>query len=141
MKRLFFLVTLLLLSLTINSSCCCPGELGDVSRKGFSYGWYTEMGNGYREEKKYEEAIDAYNKAIPLLEDDDEALVGLGDTYLEMEEYDKAIEAYQKAIKIKPDNSTTIEKLKKAQQMTQSTHNEQTDEIDVRNESEEFDYN
>jgi tetratricopeptide (TPR) repeat protein len=49
------------------------------------------------------EAIEAYEEAIEIKPDKDEAYYGIGVAYDSSNKFKEAIEAYEKAIKIKPD--------------------------------------
>ena len=64
---------------------------------------YFYRGDTYRMQGKYDEAIEAFTKAIEL---DDEyvfsSYVNLGVVYFEKGEYDKAIDACTKAIELDP---------------------------------------
>jgi tetratricopeptide (TPR) repeat protein len=48
-------------------------------------------------------AIEAYEKAIEIKPDFNEAYYSIGVAYANLSKFEKAIEAYEKAIKIKPD--------------------------------------
>lgn len=66
---------------------------------------YLKKGRIYRRMEKYEEAIEAYTKAIELDPNVSEAYNNRGATYYVMGEYEKAIEDYSQAIKNDPDFS------------------------------------
>ncbi|MBI3600012.1 MAG: tetratricopeptide repeat protein [Nitrospinae bacterium] len=61
--------------------------------------WF-EKGNRYSLDKQYDEAIDAYTKAVMLNPDADGAYVNRGNVYLQTEQYDKALEDYNKASEV-----------------------------------------
>jgi len=50
---------------------------------------YVGMGNSYLQLKKYDKAIESYNKSLILRNDDFLTNAGLGSAYLELEDYDK----------------------------------------------------
>ncbi|WXU00459.1 MAG: Photosystem I assembly protein Ycf3 [Catillopecten margaritatus gill symbiont] len=52
---------------------------------------------------QYQEAIDAYKKAIEIKPDEDRAYNNMGIAYGKLGQYQEAIDAYKKAIEIKPD--------------------------------------
>jgi len=60
-------------------------------------------GNDFVLEKKYEEALECYNKALELGPDDPKDLTGLGNCFSSMKEYVRGLECYDKALKIDPD--------------------------------------
>ncbi len=64
---------------------------------------YYNMGIAYRKLKKYQKAIDAYQKAIDIKSDYYMAYNNMGVVYNILEKDQKAIDAFEKAIKIKPD--------------------------------------
>ena len=78
---------------------------------------YTRMG-------RYEEAVEAFTKAIEMNEEDDDAYSGRGVVYEKMQMYDRALEDYTRAIQLKSDDADTyffraslyfeLEKYKKA---------------------------
>ncbi|DAB27471.1 MAG: VWA domain-containing protein [Sulfurimonas sp. RIFOXYD12_FULL_33_39] len=80
---------------------------------------YFNAGNAYYKEKKYKEAIEAYNKAI--FEDSDtkaKNLSNLGNAYVKeakQESLQKAVESYEKSLEIKEDSDTrqNLEEVKK----------------------------
>ncbi len=53
--------------------------------------------------KRYDDALNAYNRALTIRPEYAEAWQGQGDALLELEEYEEALEAYDKAIQIQPD--------------------------------------
>ncbi len=55
----------------------------------------------------YEEAIEAFRRAIQIQPNDAAAYNNLGNAYVESGMYEEAIEAYKEAIKIQPDNAAT----------------------------------
>ncbi|VVM23157.1 hypothetical protein BSPWISOXPB_5416 [uncultured Gammaproteobacteria bacterium] len=52
---------------------------------------------------EFDKALEAYEKAIEIKPDKDEAYYGIGVAYASSNKFKEAIEAYEKAIKIKPD--------------------------------------
>jgi tetratricopeptide (TPR) repeat protein len=69
--------------------------------------YWIETGDSFQRLANYNDAIDAYKKALEIQPDHDEAYANLGLAYVEQGKYDKAIEHYQQAIKLKPDNADT----------------------------------
>ena len=66
------------------------------------------------ENKKYQPAIDSYEKVIKLDAANMTAYLGLGDVYQRMNQFPKAIEVLQKARSMWPDNSMPLVSLGKA---------------------------
>ena len=64
---------------------------------------YFLEGNQDLYKSKFDKAIEAYEKAIEIKPDKDEAYYAIGVVYTNLSKFEKAIEAYEKAIKIKPD--------------------------------------
>jgi superkiller protein 3 len=75
---------------------------------------YKGLGSVYCEKKKYDEAIDACNKALQIEPKDAEAYNCLGSIYCIMRKYDDAISAFQKALTINPAYSVASDNLKLA---------------------------
>lgn len=63
-----------------------------------------ELGNTMKDSEKFQEAIDAYQKALELNPNNDEVLVDLGTCYGRIKMHDMAIDSYKKAISINPNN-------------------------------------
>ena len=63
-----------------------------------------DIGNALYKEKKYDEAIEAYDKAEGI--DEATRQHNIGNSHFQKKEWDKAIEAYEKALKIKEDEDT-----------------------------------
>ena len=63
---------------------------------------YNLIGSAYFDKKEYDNAIEAYQKAVEINPKDDEAYNNMGSAYNHKKEYDNAIEAYQKAVEINP---------------------------------------
>jgi tetratricopeptide (TPR) repeat protein len=69
-----------------------------------SYRWLGDLlVNSPR--RLYDQAIQAYQKAVELSPDSAEAYVGLGDARQAKGQYDEAIAEYQKALRIEPENA------------------------------------
>ncbi len=64
---------------------------------------YTVLGNNYDALELYDEAINAYEKAIELNPDYYKARVNLGITYRHIGDIDQAEENYKRALSIEPD--------------------------------------
>lgn len=65
---------------------------------------WTEKGIEYYHSKKYDKAIECYNKAIGLNSKYDLAWYALGGTYLELDKLKPAIEHLSKAVELNPKN-------------------------------------
>ena len=63
---------------------------------------YDNRGSLYKEEKKYDLAIEAYNQAIKINIADDEAYTNRAIVYFEMNKLDLALADYKKALLINP---------------------------------------
>ena len=61
------------------------------------------QGNAYFYEEGFDEAIEAYDKALAIKPSDHEALNNKGSALTNLRKLDKAIKAYDKALAIKPD--------------------------------------
>jgi len=64
---------------------------------------YNHLGNAYLKDKKYDEAMRAYRKALELEPKFAEAHYNLGNIYAQRKEYDAAIEHYNKATDYRKD--------------------------------------
>lgn len=65
----------------------------------------------YKEEKKYDLAIQSYNEALKINIADHEALMSRGNVYFELNRLDMAFADYKKALSIKPNYSTALDNL------------------------------
>jgi len=72
---------------------------------------YIALGRIFRWQKKEEESIRLYQKALELDPENTEALVGLGRVYLFDDQWDKAEELYLKALDINPNDLDAKEAL------------------------------
>ena len=63
------------------------------------------MGGFYQSSGKYDQAIEAYNKALELNPQDPDTLNDLGNTLASKGELDEAIDKYDKAIALKPEHA------------------------------------
>ncbi|NER99966.1 MAG: serine protease, partial [Symploca sp. SIO1B1] len=64
---------------------------------------YFNQGNDFSAQGRYQETLAAYNKAIDLQPDKDEAWFGRGFALYKLGKYQDAITSYDKAIEMKPD--------------------------------------
>ena len=64
---------------------------------------YYNMGIALQMQSKFEEAIEAYNKALAIKPDHENAYYNMGIAFKSQGKLDEAVEAYKKAIFIKPD--------------------------------------
>lgn len=69
------------------------------------------LGNAYKEQKKYEEAIPFYLKAIEINPESDDRHFNLGQCYLALMRFDEAIAAYEAALKINPSHENAKKSL------------------------------
>ena len=65
---------------------------------------YYDAGNALYKDKKYKQAIEAYEKSKGV--DEATRLHNLGNSYFQTKKLDKAIESYEKALKLKEDAQT-----------------------------------
>jgi len=72
---------------------------------------YDNRGILYKEEKKYQQAIQSYNEALKINIADDEAYRLRAIVHFEMNQFDLALTDYRKALSIKPDNATALDNL------------------------------
>jgi len=63
-----------------------------------------DIGNAYYKDKKYDEALNAYEKSEGV--DEQTRLHNMGNSYFQKKELDKAIEFYENALKFKDDEDT-----------------------------------
>ncbi|ALS02281.1 hypothetical protein ATZ33_13065 [Enterococcus silesiacus] len=72
---------------------------------------YYNLGNALEKQKKYQEAGEAYRKAIELNPTHATTYYNLGCVLEEQGKYEEAVEAYQKAIELNPDYASAYYKL------------------------------
>lgn len=65
---------------------------------------YLNIGNILDDAARYEESIEAYEKALSINPKDDSTFYNMGITYKHAKNNEKAIESWRKAIQINPDN-------------------------------------
>jgi tetratricopeptide (TPR) repeat protein len=68
----------------------------------YNYTAYNNLGYTFVEQKKFEQAISYYKKAISIKPDYAEACSNLGAAYGELGRYDEAIEVLQRSLRLKP---------------------------------------
>ena len=66
--------------------------------------WF-DKGKSYHDQKRYEEALECYDKALKIKPDDARIWNNKGVDLVELKRYEEALECYDKALKIKPDDS------------------------------------
>ncbi len=84
-------------------------EQGNISNRNINN--YIALGRIFRWQKKKEESIKLYQKALELDPNNGEAMVGLGRVYLFDDQWDKAEELYMKALTINPNDLDAKEAL------------------------------
>jgi tetratricopeptide (TPR) repeat protein len=65
---------------------------------------YFKQGNALFFEKRYKDAIEAYNKALDSRQDFSDAWIGRGDSLDELGQYKEAVESYNRALELKSDD-------------------------------------
>ena len=70
---------------------------------------YLNRGSLYKDEKKYQEAIQCFNEALKINVADHEAYMLRGNVNFEMNKFDLAFSDYKKSLSIKPDYSTALD--------------------------------
>ena len=73
-------------------------------------GWIA-LGEAYRLVNRPRRAIVAYNQALKLDGDNQEAWLGAGHTYLALNQYDRAVEAAQEALRLRADHVPSLQLL------------------------------
>lgn len=72
---------------------------------------YLNRGELYKNEKKYQQAIEYYNEAIRINVADHEGYTNRGNVYFEMNKYDLAVADYKKALSINPNYATAMDNI------------------------------
>lgn len=62
--------------------------------------WYN-MGEIFLDSGRYNESINAYNKAIELNQSFEDAWIHKGNAYLKLSQYNKTVECYKRAMELK----------------------------------------
>ena len=70
-----------------------------------------EAGVGYISINRYEQAVEAFERAVRFEEENAEAWVNKGFAHAEMEEYDRAMRAYDEALRVDEDEEFAVEAL------------------------------
>ena len=84
-------------------------EQGNISNRNISS--YIALGRIFRWQKKKEESIELFKKALELEPNNVEAMIGLGRVYVFDDQWDKAEELYMKAMALDPNNLDAKEAL------------------------------
>jgi tetratricopeptide (TPR) repeat protein len=71
--------------------------------KRYALGWYHE-GITHLSINEYKEAIAFFDKALTVIPDHPDFLIGKGDVHFAMGQYDEAFQLYQQAARVDPDN-------------------------------------
>lgn len=69
---------------------------------------YATRGNAYHEAGDYEQALEAYNRALKLMPDHADALYNRGLTLRKLGRCDDALRDYDRALELKPDRPATL---------------------------------
>lgn len=72
---------------------------------------YISRADLYKEQKKYDLAIQHYSEAIKINIADQEAYTNRGNVYFELNNYEQALADYKKAISIKPNYTAAIDNI------------------------------
>ncbi|MEW6386807.1 MAG: tetratricopeptide repeat protein [Thermodesulfobacteriota bacterium] len=64
---------------------------------------YNRLGIALRRQKKYDEALECYRKALDLAPQNEKVFYNLGILYFDMDDKEKSLQAFQTALKLKPD--------------------------------------
>ncbi|MCG8555478.1 MAG: tetratricopeptide repeat protein, partial [Proteobacteria bacterium] len=84
-------------------------EQGNISNRNINN--YIALGRIFRWQKKKEESIKLFQKALELEPNNTEAMIGLGRVYVFDDQWDKAEELYMKALTLEPNNLDAKEAL------------------------------
>lgn len=68
----------------------------------------TKKGVTFLEEKKYEEALEAFEKGVEKDKNPGEAYRGMGIAYFETKQYEEAVESFEKALENEVEETGTI---------------------------------
>jgi tetratricopeptide (TPR) repeat protein len=98
MKRLLVLLLALLLGLTLLGLAGCGSANNEEAKK------FYDQGRAAYDAEKYDEAVEAFGKAIELDPSYADAYYYRGLIYREREEYGKAVEDFSKAVELSPDD-------------------------------------
>ncbi|UYW02649.1 tetratricopeptide repeat protein [Flavobacterium agricola] len=79
---------------------------------------WVEQGNAFYQQEKYEDAIDAYQKALHSDYQSAAVYFNLGNAYYKLRDIAPAIYNYEKALQLSPNDAEIKTNLKYAQQMT-----------------------
>jgi len=71
--------------------------------KRYALGWYHE-GITHLSINEYEEAISFFDKALSVIPDHPDFLIGKGDVHFAMGQFEEAFQLYQRATRVDPDN-------------------------------------
>lgn len=80
----------------------------DAVKKNPSIIGYYNLGNAYREIKNYDEALNAYQKALRINRVYAAAWNNIGVTYADLKKYNVALPAFEKAHALKPEDAVTL---------------------------------
>jgi Flp pilus assembly protein TadD len=85
-------------------------KLEDMTRLGFTTDAKTALlrGNYYHIQRKYNDALAAYNWSLELRPDDPDALNNRGVTYSHLGRYDESLADLNRSLKLKPDDPDTL---------------------------------
>jgi tetratricopeptide (TPR) repeat protein len=85
-------------------------KLDDLTKLGFPTDAKTAFlrGNYYYNQRRYKEALTAYNWSLELRPNDPVTLNNRGNTYHELEKYDEALADYNRSLELRPDDPSTL---------------------------------
>ena len=99
----FFLIFIVFKSNTPNRTVKNRGENETVEKPPSNPIDYAKIGSAHLENKEYNEAIDAFKKAISIDPNDETVHNSLGVAYYSIQEYEDAITAFQQGLSINPE--------------------------------------
>ncbi len=92
---------------------------------------HYDIGNALYKDQKYDEAIEAYEKAQGI--DEATRLHNIGNSYFQKKEWDKAIETYENALNLKEDEDTKFNLELAKKQKKQEEEQKKQDQKDQEN--------
>ena len=90
---------------------------------------YLEIGDKYRERNQTQEALESYQHALSIQENNEKALLNIGAIYVELENFQAAASAFEKALQVDNENVAALQGFCQAQ-LAQGKTAEQNDAED-----------